>query len=76
MGAVMDTWIPVIIAALTTLTALFQWLDKIKAKKVSDVLVQGVEMYDSDALKAIMRDLAESKDVGDALAKIVKKVTT
>ena len=71
----LQSWIPVIIAILTTLTALFQWLGKNKAVKVTEVLVDQVENFADDDLKRNIRDAADIHNVGDALHLIVSKVT-
>lgn len=64
-------WIPVIIAFLTTLTAIFEVLGKKKAQKITGVLVDAVEMWDSKKLKEDIEWAAEGAGVGKALEKIV-----
>ena len=64
-------WIPVIIAALTTLTAIFPTLGKKKAEKITAVLIDAVERWDSRDLK---EDIAVASHVFGVRAALDKAV--
>ena len=68
-------WIPVIIAALTTLTAIFQALGKKKAEKITGVLIDAVERWDSTPLKDNISTASEAAGVGMDLHRAVRKRT-
>ena len=71
-----EQWIPVIVAVLTTVAAIFQALGKSKAQKITSVLIDQIEKWDEDDLKRRIANASEVAGVGNKLAKQVKKQTT
>lgn len=71
----MDVWIPVIVAALTTLTAVLQAVGKAQYGRIIKVLVEAVEKWDDNELKYEIEEKSNDDLVGDSLAKIVSKLT-
>ena len=67
--------VPIVMAVLGCLTALFQWLGKRKAVKMTKVMVDAVESFGDPALKKSIAFASDVNGVGDALSAVVKKIT-